>query len=256
MKYATIHYQPINDDKGLPIGAKGLIQEISNQRDYIATQLIKERNDHISSILVELDKYLTPLLSRLKNEKTIPHLHKELHRILEKLEDNKKVYSQGKHKNLISVDKLVEENVHRFSAVCDRFDIELSLKSQHILLAMDEMSFKQMLSHLLTEFTKFQYRVPLRIKTLGQEGLFNFKCELGIHPMLGEFAYGFKQKLLTPPWDVEDASLFHVYTIIKRFNGTIHFYVDNSHYGINISFPAIHMMTRNLKKHEDVKSLS
>lgn len=43
IKYVTIHYKPINDDKGLPIGASGIVQENSEQRNYIARQLLKEK---------------------------------------------------------------------------------------------------------------------------------------------------------------------------------------------------------------------
>jgi hypothetical protein len=248
IKYATIHYQPINDEQGLPVGAKGLIQEISDQRDFIANQFIKEKNDHLSSFITDFDKDLRPLLLSLKNEKEIAYAHEEISRVLELLEYNKKIYNQGKHKNLISADKFIKESVERFSAVCDRFDIELDLKSRHILLAIDEITFKHMLSHLLTEFTQFQYRVPLRIETLGKDKSFHLKCELGVHPMMGEFAYGFKHKLLTPPRGVEDGSLFHAYTLIKRFNGSVKFYVKNNHYGLNISFPAIDMAGQDKKE--------
>lgn len=257
VKFVTIFYEMIKDDKGVPCKLVGYVQDLSTQYQMMNQRVLRESNDAIAGVIQEISDPIYPLLDDLRQVSLDESYYPKIKESLYVLDAYKRKYIDShSQKNLINADRIIEETISKFLYTGREFNIKLNLNAGNSLIAIDEESFEKLLTHLIGDIPRNNEQPSVIVASeeknrgLRANGNTRYAFALKIPKLeLQTLEYEkFKERFYKIPAGNDETMLFHAQSIIKKFKGRVIFDEDEFFYIFKIEFDAIHLDVGQEKK--------
>lgn len=257
VKFVTIFYEMIKDDKGVPCKLVGYVQDLSTQYQMMNQRVLRESNDAIAGVIQEINDPIYPLLEDLRQLSLDDIYYSKIKESLYVLDTYKRKYIDScSQKNLINADRIIEETISKFLYTGRTFNIKLNLNAGNSLIAIDEESFEKLLTHLIGDIPRINPQLNVIIASeeknrgLGDNSNTLYAFVLKVSKLdLQTLEYEkFKERFYKTPRGNDETMLFHAQSIIKKFKGRVIFDEDEFFYIFKIEFDAIYLDVGQEKK--------
>lgn len=246
-KFVTVFYEAFLDGSGSPYKFKGIILDLSKQRQTMYNRILNEKYDVVGGMVQEINEKTYGLLEALSKEKSIADYKEKIVTSMEVLELYQERYlKEAAQKNLVHCDKIIEQTVAKLLDLGKKINIKLNLDAYNSLVNISEESFERLLTHLFHDKYRTEAQLEVTVETEISKLLFNenqykyiFRMKLLKKDVTQVENETFKDRFYKVPLSNEETGLYHAYSIIKKYNGKESFFEDGLYYIFRVEFPSI-----------------
>lgn len=249
IKPVSVNFHTIVDEKGMPYQVVGFIQDQSHQNSELTEMLLQERSDYMATELSAVTQKTFRLLKALSKDETVSAYQDDIASSLDMMEALYHKFNKPiSQKNLLNGDKSIEEIVTNLPLVGTKYKTELNLNADNSLVEIDDISFREIISHILTDIIRINNHADILISSSvknqssdSKAFMYLVECCIKKEDFPQNYIDDFLNELSKPSNGIHDTKLYHTHLIVKKYFGQINAIEDEVTYKIQIELPSIEL---------------